>query len=358
MATRILFRVDSDARVGLGHLRRCRSLAVALEAEGLENVFLCRRDSTRGFVDGLRAEMLNGIPSWGGEDLRATLALACRSRCQAVLVDSHEVDAVYLNALRKAGLFVIARDDLAAYPFPCQMVFNGNANARALAYASSSGDTRFLLGPEYAVLPPDFKARIPREVPEKVREILITLGGADAIGWMPRLLQRLDSLVGDFSVTAVAGPFFENQSQIHETIRRGRRVVRVLESPSSLYDFMVRADLCISSAGQTLYELACVGCPTVTFPVADNQRGQLRSLAAAGSVWACEAADPVQLLEQVEEGVVSLMEHPQLRRRMAESGQRLVDGAGAGRVAEVICQEVSSACGRSEPVYPVPQSNG
>ncbi|HCU80344.1 MAG TPA: UDP-2,4-diacetamido-2,4,6-trideoxy-beta-L-altropyranose hydrolase, partial [Chloroflexi bacterium] len=38
--TNILFRVDADPTIGLGHLQRCISLAQALESIDVESVFL------------------------------------------------------------------------------------------------------------------------------------------------------------------------------------------------------------------------------------------------------------------------------------------------------------------------------
>ena len=91
-------------------------------------------------------ESLAAAKSWTEADTEATLKAASIHGCDAVVVDYHEAGTTYLASLRDGGLYVIARDDLALYSFPCQMVFNGNADATRLPYCSSSGDTSFLLG--------------------------------------------------------------------------------------------------------------------------------------------------------------------------------------------------------------------
>jgi len=360
---KVLFRVDFGRGVGLGHLRRCLSLAAALKTAAVESLFLSNRhgkvgvrhffSSTRKgvrhfFSSGLSSlekkcltPFLNGILSWSAEDVAATLAAAVRWGCQVILVDSHEVDGGYLAALRKAGFFVIARDDLAGYPFPCQMVINGNANARDLLYRSSSGDTRFLLGPEYAVLPQDFWELPPRVARQVPRNLLVILGGGDAGRAMPRLLALLDAVPGDFTATAVLGPFFEDPGEVRAAAACASRPVEVVPGPDSMRDLMLRADLAVSAAGQTLYELARAGCPTVAVRMAPNQEGQLRAFAAAGAVWPGGSMEKDGDLSEVQAGIGRLLADPGARAAMSAAGRELVDGAGARRVAEAIGREVT-----------------
>ena len=96
---------------------------------------------------------------------------------------------------------------------------------------------------------------------------------------------------------------------------------------------MEQADLVLSAAGQTLYELACVGSPTVAFQVADNQKGQLEAMEKAKVLI---NAGPVQDPETFPRGqkcLIRLLNDSLERQEMADAGQRLVDGQGAYRVA-------------------------
>ena len=147
---RVLFRVDAGPHIGLGHLQRSLALAAASRQKDVESTFLTNddngsRERAAGF--GFPVVTLPHVESWTSEDADAAVKVASQNGCDAVVVDSHEAHADYLTQLRDAGLYVIKRDDLAHYPFPCQMVINGNADACQLPYRSSSGDTLFLLGP-------------------------------------------------------------------------------------------------------------------------------------------------------------------------------------------------------------------
>lgn len=335
--------MDAGPHIGVGHLQRCLSLAAALAERGEHSCFLVNDvDGNREFIEpsGFGVETLLKTESWTNEDVEETKWVARQHECSVAVVDSHEVSPGYLAALRSAGLLVVARDDQALFPFPCQMVLNGNADARRLPYSSSSGDTEFLLGPEYMILGREFWEVPPRPVRTVVQNILLTVGGGDQRNLMPEMLRRLDQVHGEFTVTAVIGPFFENVTEVKSAADSVQRTIRVVESPRSMRDLMEQADLAISAAGQTLYELARLGCPTIAIQVADNQAGQLQVLADLGCLCSAGGADGEDLTTGVERAVVSLLPDLEAHQDMAAAGQRLVDGQGAIRVAEAIIRQI------------------
>ncbi len=337
----MLFRVNAGPKIGLGHLQRSLSLAAALKQEGTISRFLLNEEpASPAYVAqfGFSAEMLGSAASWSREDAAATVQAAARYAAQAVLVDGRDVTAAYLDQLRAAGCVVIVRDDMARFPFSCQVVVNGNADARRLPYVSSSGDTRFLLGPAYVVLREEFWSVPARAASPSVRQVLVTLGGADPQQLMPQLLRLLDDVPGDFGVTAVIGPYFEDREAIRQTAIRMQRRVRVLESPTALRERMLESDLAISGGGQTLYELARAGCPTVAIQVGSDQAGQLQALADAGCVRSIGHVEQGDALLRVREAVVSLLADAPARHALVQAGQRLIDGQGAARVAGALLE--------------------
>lgn len=343
---RILFRVEASPQIGLGHLQRSLSLAQALTKCGAESVFLLNEDDrgrNRVQKAGIKVETLSGAGSWTEGDVENTLELGHRNGSNMVVVDSHEVGADYLAQLRSAGLFVATRDDLARYPFPCQLVFNGNADACQLDYRSSSGDTIFLLGPEYVVLRQELWEPLPRKLADDVKKVLVTLGGSDPLNLMPGILNMLEDLPGDFSVTAVIGPFFQNAEEVKLTASSCKRMINLDHSPDSLTNLVSQADLAVSAGGQTMYELASTGCPAVAISVASNQQGQLSSLAETGSVTWVGDAEKDDVIPDLKKSLGSLLPDAEARTAMANVGQKLVDGGGALRVARKLLE--TAQCG-------------
>ena len=103
---------------------------------------------------------------------------------------------------------------------------------------------------------------------------------------------------------------------------------------------MQEADLAISAAGQTLYELACIGCPTLALRVAANQEGQMRTMEQAGFLRVIGDAEQADVIPCLRESLLSLLDDANARGEMAAAGQQLVDGKGAIRVAKSIVLSV------------------
>lgn len=341
---RVLFRPDTGPSAGLGHLRRCLSLAAALEASGARcSWFLANRDTTtHELISSHSSDVEYAHLSDQDRGLNEIISLIRRRQFSAAIVDSYQVTADYLRRLRDEDLFVACIDDLAQYPFPCQLVVNSRIQAAQLPYRSSSGDTRFLLGSDYALLSPEFWNRPDRKPSNAVQTVLLTLGGSDPHNLTPQLIRGLDELPVAFDLTCIVGPFFKNRAELENAAKSSRRKVVFAELTNSLREVMREADLAVSAGGQTLFELAAVGTPTIAIQVADNQAGNLQDFTEKGIIYfAGQFSDP-DLIKEVREAVSLLANSSQTRLKMSATGMRLVDGLGASRVARAVAEGLGS----------------
>jgi len=348
----VLIRVEAGPSIGLGHLQRSLSLASALRRLNTPCVFLTNdepavRERLGRF--GFESEMVHSVQTGDVEDAKRTVAFALARGCQAVVVDSDQEGAEFLSRLRAAGLFVCAIEDLAPHPFPCHMVVNGDAHAGRLRYLSSSGDTHFLLGPAYCILREELWVVPSRAVREIPQHVLVMLGGNDPHHLMPGLLQVVGALPKILTVTAVIGPFFDHVREIEQVVGGLPWPVKLVYAPDSVCELMMKADLAVSAGGQTLYELARVGCPTIAMRTAANQDGQLAVLEELGVIQCMGRAEDGQLLAAVDKALHRLLADPQARSSMSQAGQRLVDGQGALRVARAL----GAASARAQRVHAV-----
>ena len=335
----VLFRVDAGPGVGLGHLQRSLSLASALRQYGAECAFVTHQAALSGErigAFGFQREVLRAESSWGPEDLAQTCSVLRRREWTTVVVDSGRKGSEYLQGLRNAGLSVCAVEDLAPFPFPCQLVVNGDAHAGRLRYQSSSGDTRFLLGPEYAALRQEFWEVPDRRVQPRSGKILVMLGGADPHNLMSSLLRVMGEWPVPLEITAVIGPYFEHLDRVEEAARSISSAVKLVTDPTSVRALMEEADLAVSAAGQTLYELARVGCPAVSFVMGSDQDAQLEVIAQSGCVLSVGDSRQGDFCGRVREALTVLLDDAALRAAMTEAGRRLVDGQGAHRVAQAV----------------------
>jgi RimJ/RimL family protein N-acetyltransferase len=95
------------------------------------------------------------------------------------------------------------------------------------------------------------------------------------------------------------------------------------------------ADLAVSAAGSTVYELMRMGVPSIVVSVAENQRATARALGELGiavDLGGVESLEP----EAIEHAVEGLAADRAARLRMSERGRVAVDGQGALRVRKAM----------------------
>lgn len=110
-----------------------------------------------------------------------------------------------------------------------------------------------------------------------------------------------------------------------------------VSSPRSLSDLVAQADIVLTAAGQTLYELAALGRPAVAIQLAENQGPQLRAFVAAGTVVSVGCVSDPEIERLAVRAVLQLAQQPERLLQMSAAGRDLVDGQGAHRVAAAIC---------------------
>ncbi|HEX9695521.1 MAG TPA: hypothetical protein VGB64_04315 [Actinomycetota bacterium] len=339
---RILFRTDGGAGIGLGHLQRCVSLATALQRAGALCFFLVHGDeaaAARVAGAGFACRLLAADE---GSGVRSTIETAREWECDGAVVDSYLTGAPLLSSLRDSGLFVAAIADLAADAFDAHLVVGFGPHAHAAGYRSARGDTRFLLGPRYTILRPEYWAVPLMPLRERVRTLLVTTGGADPQGVMPSWIVAVDAIDAPFDITAIVGPFFTDPDAVHDAAASTHRTVRVVDSPKVTRPMQAMADIAVSAAGQTIYELAALGVPTVAAEIAPNQRPQLDAFAALGAmIDAGATADPATT-QRITGAVARLIGDVGERRALSETARGAVDRRGAMTVAAEILAAIAT----------------
>jgi UDP-2,4-diacetamido-2,4,6-trideoxy-beta-L-altropyranose hydrolase len=333
MSSLVIFRTDGGAQIGLGHVRRCLSLAKSLRHVGEESFFILQgTPEVCRFVEAAGFQAMLITPN--EDDLATTLQTIGKLAATTLVLDSYDLRTEYFYSLIKSGVKLVAIDDLADRELPVHLLINGSISGKDLRYHCLE-ETRFLLGPDYVLLRPDFSIRKKREIANKISRVLISVGGSDPFKLTPRLMQWVNNTLGDVTMDVVIGPFFQNESMDSAEVNKlGGRVV-LHHDPQNIYSLMAASDLALCGGGQTTYELAATGTPAVAVRVANNQTINLQGLESAGVlVWAGDVSDPT-LEEKVYQAIESV-KPVQSRQKISGRGQNLIDGKGANRAAQAI----------------------
>jgi UDP-2,4-diacetamido-2,4,6-trideoxy-beta-L-altropyranose hydrolase len=338
----LLIRADAGTHLGTGHLMRCLALAQAWHEKGGKVQFalalvtppLEARLGGEGF-DIVRVDS----PPGSALDAADTIAIAREAGAVWLVVDGYHFDAAYQQAIKGSGLNVLAIDDYRhAKHYWADLVLNQNISACNALYPGREAYTRLLLGTHYALLRREFWPwrGWQREIPDKARRVLVTMGGADPGNVTLKALDALQQIqVKDLEVKVVIGGSFQ-----HRETLAGRDTVGIcelIENPSDMPGLMAWADLAISAAGSTCWELAFMQLPSVLLILADNQRSNAIGLDSAGAAlnlgWH-EDLRPEALAHALEQ----LLAARETRAAMAAAGRSLVDGKGSCRVVALMSE--------------------
>jgi UDP-2,4-diacetamido-2,4,6-trideoxy-beta-L-altropyranose hydrolase len=336
----VLFRTDANARIGSGHLMRCLALAQAVRAEGDEVRFLVSEDSA-SFDSRIAA--VTGFPPFkigccpgDARDLNQTLKLTQHLSPGWVVLDGYQFGPEFSAALKQSKHKVLVIDDLGqAGPYTADLVLNQNTYASEAIYADRESYTDLLLGPRFALLRTEFANWRGWHPNCKYlgRNVLLTMGGADPPNATRSVLCAMRHIgLPDLHVKALLGAANAHRESIKEAAGKVDFKVEVIESITEMAELMAWADVAISAAGSTCWELTFMGLPALLISLAENQVSIGRSLDALGA--ACYLGDVSAVIgESIACRLKELLDSCETRARMSNAGRTLVDGQGARRVA-------------------------
>lgn len=351
----LVIRADASTEIGTGHVMRCLALAQAwMDAAGGVGIhsdvtFVCALLPSamrqRLIADGCRVVELHVEPG-GRDDVRQTLFVArekmAAEGCPWVVVDGYQFDGIYQKSIREAGFKLLVIDDYNHLPeYNCDILLNQNIGSSEYAY-DGNHDARRLMGPTFALLRREFGTSRPvsmdrkisaGEVPVLGKNILVTMGGADFHGMTAKTLRSLDEYVdGDpLHVRAVVGAAFQDTPALKALAANNHHTVEILQNVTDMPALISWADLVISAAGSTCWELMALGKPVMVVVLAENQERIAVELERQGyavnlgwyHAWTSDHFLSTFTLLTTSSG---------RRRIMAEKGMALVDGAGALKV--------------------------
>ena len=321
---------------------RCGVLADALAGRGWRVAFACGAATPSTVPEVTRHEILVLPETPGGE----AAAMACRwpGGADLLVVDHFGRDAVFESGCRPWARAILVVDDLADRRHDADWLLDYGYGRAAADYDGLVPPAcRRLIGPAWALLRPEFAERRPaalerRAVVGPVRRALIALGGTDPDGCTGMVLSVLAGSGHRAAVDVVLGPAAPYLEAV-------RAQVDAMPMPATLHvgsrdvaGLMAAADLAIGAGGGMSWERCCLGLPSITLIIADNQRAATLALERAGAVIAIEAAAP-DAPARLHEALDQLWPAGALRQAMSRRAAAIVDGAGAGRVFDTLAGE-------------------
>jgi UDP-2,4-diacetamido-2,4,6-trideoxy-beta-L-altropyranose hydrolase len=333
----ILVRADATHAMGHGHVMRCLALAQAWQDRGGKCIFAMANPLP--VLEGrLRSEdipvaVIEASPG-SITDAEQLAELARKNDARWIVVDGYQFGIDYQRVIKDAGHRVLAVDDYGRIgTYVADVVLDQNAGTAENLYADRTPYTKLLLGTRYAMLRREFKAwqNWKREIPPTARKILITAGGSDPTNLALCAIRALDLLrVDGADATVVVGSHNPLLKQLKELGEKSQHRVRMAIDPSNMPELMASADVAISSAGSTCWEMCMMGLPAIIIDVAENQRPIAQELSGLGISIHVPFVEVTP--EQIAINLNALLKSGDRRAEMSSRGTERIDGHGAERV--------------------------
>lgn len=303
---------EGDVVRGLGHVSRCSAYAQGWADRGGQVCWILDGDAAAAAVigDGQRVIRRRWQEDAGALDARPAVAL----------IDSYVASAEAVEAAASIADLAVFIDDL-GQSYPPGVVVHPAPDRTATG-------SLWLEGPAWQPLRPPFWD-LPERAPTRLdlERILVVIGGGDLRGIavdMARLASeafpfaRIDLVLG----AGRSAPSPDPRVTVHQAI-----------DASAMASLMLAADVAVSGAGQTVFELARCGTPSVIVGIADNQQINLDHWPALCGFVSAGRWDDADLYAQVRAGLIHLAD-PLVRSEISRRASNVVDGQGVRRLLD------------------------
>lgn len=329
---RILLRADANALQGTGHVMRCLTLGEALARRG-HTVELMTRTSGVDWLDTVVADA--GLTLHACEPDALDVQRIAPAGFDWVVVDSYRIDPLAVSVLsqRVPTLAVVDGDTRG---IEATLFLDQNLGAESLDWPTAAKG-RVLAGSTFALVRSAVLAhrrtdawRIRGELPH----VVAFMGGSDPLAITLGVSRVLAGLGDHLTFTVVAPTGLVSDVS---AILRDSPFAVVMGPTTDLPSVLAAADIVVSAAGTSAWDVCSMGIPSVLVGVVDNQKRSVEQAALQGVAWTLDTTPGSgRTLDDLGPLVAELLVNEPARRTIAEACAAAFDGVGPDRVAQAM----------------------
>jgi len=328
MKVRIL--TDAGVNIGFGHLTRCIALYHAfkhLKKNNMDVKFIV--DADKKSLNLIDTDNSNIVFAWKKNQKRLDVIL---KDANLIIVDSYRASISFFNHLKSCFLksHIVALDDYNRLNYPVHTVINSAPFAKGIRYKQDN-IKKYLLGEQFAILRKDFWNPPVKKISKNIKDILITFGGMNHSGLIKQIFIAITNLMKDVNFHYI------NAKVLHVKEQKNFFHYHNL-SAQKMKNLMLKCDICISGGGQTLFELARIGIPTLAIGVADNQINNLKGLHKKKCIKYVGDKNDTNIIKKASK-VFTKMISAEERNEISLHASTIIDGKGVLKIVESLISE-------------------
>ena len=324
----IIIITEGGKKNGFGHITRCLSIASEFKKHNFTVLFIVNGDES--IIDVLKNENYK-IVNWMEEEIRGNNIL---------LIDSIEITNKKLLEFEKFNNFIIyIDDDKRRNILNKGIVIDWTVLSDKQNYFQPKKENViYLLGSKYTPLRTEFSIAERNTIRKEVKKVMITFGGADVRNLTPSILKILSNKFPKVEKHIVIGAGFTNIDTI-KSLKDENTYLVYSASTQQMIKLMQNSDIAIASGGQTLYELARIGTPTIAILLVENAKDDTLGWDEVGGVKNIGWYNDKLLFEKLINTLENLQDYV-LRKKMNYRAKKYIPSDGVKFLVDSILEQL------------------
>ena len=264
-------RCDGNSRIGLGHLRRCYTVADQLDRLDAGIVFIHSCTDPDNFIiknssyshifinDGLSQE----------DDAATTFSELAKIGCTKILLDSYEIGVVWEEIISRYGIRVFSLDDTPLRAHSSIVTFHAGPWAKECESFWSPHTGWVLGGEDCSIVENRYLGSVRH--PEW-GSLLINLGGAKTESLLLSIIQSLAQLTDHFSSCTVVCCREDLEGVVLVDLAAKHKWLVLSGITNDFHQLVKNSQLVIGAGGVSALERAAIGVPSIIFKTSENQQ--------------------------------------------------------------------------------------
>lgn len=324
----ITILTEGGKDIGFGHIARCIALYQAFEEREIIPEFIVNGNNS---IKDLLKDRNYQIFDWLKKKNKL---FGIIDKTDITITDSILVDDELLSEISGLVKSVVNIDDFKRRKYTKGIIIDWTILADTLNYHRQNDGVLYLLGSSFTALRKEFWEVKGKKIKKNVENILITFGGSDIRNITPKVLSLLIDNYPNMNKKVIIGKGFSNVKRIERIMDR-RTELMYYPDAQSTKESMLDADVAISAGGQTLYELARVGVPTIAILLIDNQLDDVYGWKKTGFIDYAGWYNENKTYKNALFFLARLFDYD-IRLKKSKIGKKYVNGDGAKRIVNKI----------------------
>lgn len=332
----VAIRCLTKAEKGYGNFRRCLYVAESLRKQNYKILFII--DYNKEIIKELKQRKFIYIAkpktSLSG-DAKFILDYAHKNHLTGIIIDMREYGEQISNLLYQHNVKTILLDDAWSKNVYADILFNGTNAKTYQNYKKNNKHSRVFLGTKYWILDNEFKHYKKRASDIHVKkkyQIVVSMGGSDPNNLTSYVVKALQN-INNIKITVIIGPLFHHLNKLKKIARHDKKIHFVFSS-NKMWKELSKADIAISNGGNTLFELATLGIPTLCIPAFKHEIFYIDEFMKAG--FGINLGFKQKNQQKIRDALITILDDKELRKKMCVIANHIMDGNGLTRVTNIM----------------------